>query len=602
MSVPIPVAATGKRRRDTESGGLSDLLEQRALTAHFQPIVQLRAARVFGHESLVRGPSQSPLAMPEALFEAARGANLVGPLEIECARVALVAWAQRQAAGKLFVNFSASALASALSDGRLEASMDFLADCGVAADSLVVELTEHEQIADIDRLRGIVDLLRLRGVQVALDDFGDGRSSLRLWSELKPEYLKIDKYFSHGVAEHADKLQMFRAVQQIAETFGTELVAEGIETAADLRVLRDLGVHYGQGWFLGRPQAEPIAEPLPPALEVLRSRTLAVLPEMRTAASRRITAAQLLVRTPTVGPTTTNDELYRMIACDEAPHAVAVLQDDVPLALIDCQQFINRYARPFFRELYGRRSCLMFANRQPLLVELNTAMEDLTPVLTAGDQRYLREGFIVTEHGRYRGLGTGQALVKAVTEARVEAARHANPLTFLPGNIPISQHIERLLAGDADFAAAYVDLNHFKPYNDHYGYWRGDEMIRVAAALITAHVDPLHDFVGHIGGDDFIVVFQSGDWQARCDRIVREFNARAPELFDPGARAAGGIIAEDRHGEMRFHACTTLRIGVAYVVAGAYRSAEEVSSAAAVAKRLAKREAGGCYVVRRRAA
>ena len=83
----------------------------------------------------------------------------------------------------------------------------------------------------------------------------------------------------------------------------------------------------------------------------------------------------------------------------------------------------------------------MFANREPLLVELHTGMEQLTAVLTTGDQQYLREGFIITEEGRYRGLGTGQALVKAVTEARIEAARHANPLTFLPGNIPINQHL-----------------------------------------------------------------------------------------------------------------------------------------------------------------
>jgi hypothetical protein len=80
----------------------------------------------------------------------------------------------------------------------------------------------------------------------------------------------------------------------------------------------------------------------------------------------------------------------------------------------------------------------------------------------------------------------------------------------------------------AKFVAAYADLNHFKAYNDYYGYWRGDEMTRLAARVISAHRDPQRDFVGHIGGDDFIVLFQSGDWQACCECIVLDFNTRAP--------------------------------------------------------------------------
>ena len=90
---------------------------------------------------------------------------------------------------------------------------------------------------------------------------------------------------------------------------------------------------------------------------------------------------------------------------------------------------------------------MLFANTTPLVLDKHTGLDGMTAVLTSVDQRYLTEGFIVTEGGRYLGLGTGEQLVRVVTEARIEAARHANPLTFLPGNIPISEHIARLLAG-----------------------------------------------------------------------------------------------------------------------------------------------------------
>jgi diguanylate cyclase (GGDEF)-like protein len=209
-------------------------------------------------------------------------------------------------------------------------------------------------------------------------------------------------------------------------------------------------------------------------------------------------------------------------------------------------------------------------------------------VLTSSDQRYLTDGFIITEGGRYLGLGTGEQLVRTVTEVRIEAARHANPLTFLPGNIPITEHIGRLLDIGASFVACYCDLNDFKPYNDHYGYWRGDEMIRLVARTLAAECDPRRDFIGHVGGDDFVVLYQSEDWLSRCERIISNFNERAQDLFDDAARERGGIDAEDRHGVQRFFGFTTLSIGAVPVRPGRFSRPESVASAAAAAKHKAK--------------
>jgi diguanylate cyclase (GGDEF)-like protein len=76
--------------------------------------------------------------------------------------------------------------------------------------------------------------------------------------------------------------------------------------------------------------------------------------------------------------------------------------------------------------------------------------------------------------------------------------------------------------------ACYFDLNQFKPFNDLYGYWRGDEMILLAAQAITRHADARRDFVGHVGGDDFVVLFQSDDWETRSRQILADFNPRPP--------------------------------------------------------------------------
>jgi GGDEF domain-containing protein len=318
-------------------------------------------------------------------------------------------------------------------------------------------------------------------------------------------------------------------------------------------------------------------------------RRVAVLPEAR----RPLRTAQLRsvneINAPAASKSTSNDQVAEVFLGDPELHAIAVVEEGKPLAIINRNHFLNNFATPFFKELHGRKSCLSLANTSPRLIEREHDVDELVGILTSQDQRYLSDGFVVTENGRYVGLGTGEQLVRAVTEARIEAARHANPLTFLPGNIPITQHIGRLLERGAVFVACYADLNFFKPFNDLYGYWRGDEMIRLCARLAMVHCDPERDFVGHVGGDDFIWIFQSVDWRQRAQAVIDEFAPAAKALFDDVAQGAGGIEAEDRHGIRRFFPCTTLSVGAVEVRQGIYRTAEEVANAAGLAKQDAKR-------------
>ncbi len=574
----------------------AQVIARRALEAHFQPIVRLKDAYVVGHESLIRGPLDSQLRSPDALFAAARSERLTLQLEQACLREALRTWTQHDHERRLFVNLSAEAILHQVDTLSLAGIVSALEAEKVAPAALVVEITEHERVSDLPRLIAVARELRSLGLRFALDDFGDGRSSLRLWAELRPEFVKIDKYFVHELDRHAVKVQTLKGLMRFAETFGTTLVAEGIETEAELRIVRDLGLQLGQGYFLGRPQPAVAAEAVAAAVAVITSSTIAVLPEMTRAAGADFTARRLALPVPSLPPSTTHDEVAQVFAADTTLRAIALVEADRPVGLLSRQAFVDRYAKPFFKELYGRKPCLLFANTTPLVLDHHTGIDGLTAVLTSSDQRYLTEGFIVSEAGCYLGIGSGEQLVRVVTEVRIEAARHANPLTFLPGNIPITEHIERLLSSSGDFVACYCDLNDFKPYNDHYGYWRGDEMIRLVARTLASHCDPRRDFIGHVGGDDFVVLFQSADWLDRCERIVAVFNEMARSLFDDAAIAKGGIEAEDRHGVKRFFSFTTLSIGAVPVRPGRFERPEDVASAAAAAKHSAKASSAGLAI------
>ena len=168
------------------AGSVADLMATEGLTMVFQPVAVLTDGRIYGHEALVRTPAGCAWANPDALFAAARAEGVEIALELHCVRLALTGWAASRSSGRLFLNLSASALVTALAQHDIESMFSDERHGAVGGTSIVIELTEHEHVRDVGALGQAVARLRSHGARLALDDFGDGRSSLRLWSELKP--------------------------------------------------------------------------------------------------------------------------------------------------------------------------------------------------------------------------------------------------------------------------------------------------------------------------------------------------------------------------------------------------------------------------------
>lgn len=583
------------RLRATLSDCGIELLE-RTLTpegiyAVYQPVVRLEDYCVVAHEGLMRvsGSSFSPLEV----FDLARKLGRLGELETAAARKVVNQYDYPSPNEHLLINFSAHAI---LQDAvRPQELIDTLNAAGVDLSRFVIELTERDIVEDVSRLAEAIAFLRAKGVRLALDDFGNGHSNFELWHELSPEFVKLDRYLIDGISRSPGRLTIVKALVAVAEELGTDLIAEGIEQQADLEVVRDLGVRFAQGYLLGRPQPTPCRD-LPAAARPGVSR-LPVRPvHGRRNGDKRLTAGHLLIDAPTLKPQSTNLEVETLFRSLPELHALAIVDEDgVPVGIINRRAFNEHMAQPFARELKQRKPCTLHMHPMPIVCDVHQSVDSMIDILCGEDQRYLSDGFIITAERRYRGLGTGESLVRRVTEHRIEAARYANPLTLLPGNIPITEHINRLLAARRPFWAAYCDLNHFKPFNDQYGYFRGDRMIQLVADTLLRHIQPNLDFLGHVGGDDFVVLFQSEDWEARCVRVVGEFNASALHLFDKRDVDRGILECEDRVGRPAIFPLSTLSIGVAPIQVGRYLQAEEVASLAAAAKRLAKRSGVGVH-------
>ena len=558
----------------------------------FQPIFRTDDATLYGYEALMRPPK--PWNNPIAAIEAAHGCGLGVALELSCCETAIRSFVQLRLGGRLFLNLGAAAIeASGVTENSI---VQCALACGLPPGRIVVELTEREPIQDMNRVVETMRGLRQCGLGVALDDYGQGYSGMRVWLELRPEILKVDQYFVSDLQTSSAKFEALRSIVRMAETLDTLLIAEGVETSQELAILRDLGVPLVQGYLLGRPAfAPPERAPLDVQV-VLSSRQIAVFPEKNHVHAPHQCAGKMLIPVPSVGSETTVGEVLRRFDEDATIQSIAVVDVELPVGLINRQSFVDQLNKPFHREVYSKRSCTVFMNSRPLIVEADAPIEALLQVLSGDDQRYLSDGFIIVNNGRYLGMGRGVDLVRSVSSLRIEAARHANPLTFLPGNIPISNHIERLLASGTTFVAAYVDLDNFKPYNDQYGYWRGDEMIKLTAGTLLDNVQAGLDFVGHVGGDDFVLLIQNPKWLDGCEAMVKDFRDAAANFYNPEDIARRGLQAEDRFGNPAFFPLATLSIGIVEVTPGAFRNAQDVASAAAAAKRHAKKLGGNRLV------
>src|SRR4030066_1429981 len=182
---------------------LQDILNQRNLSALFQPIMNISDGTFLGFEGLIRGPSDSPLHSPINLFAAARQQGLSLEIEMLCRQIVLESFFRQDLPGKLFLNVSPEALAHpSFKDGQ---TLSYLETLGIDPQRVIIEITENQPTFDFEGMRNALLHYRSMGFQIAIDDLGEGFSSLRLWSGLRPEFVKIDKHFVQGV--NADPLK-----------------------------------------------------------------------------------------------------------------------------------------------------------------------------------------------------------------------------------------------------------------------------------------------------------------------------------------------------------------------------------------------------------
>jgi GGDEF domain-containing protein/EAL domain-containing protein (putative c-di-GMP-specific phosphodiesterase class I) len=569
-----------------------------ALTARFRPVADLAAGGIFGHLASIHGPPDSLLFSQARLLGVARRLGRTTEVYRQYFRTVVARFVANRGQGYLLLPLQtgpeelgaacAAMLAQVLDETGLPGERVIAVHAGVGS----------LDGAELERALAAAQAMGRRGIGLAAGVLACPRSEMLLWSALGPNYVLIDE----GVLESLDpnllRIGRHAELAAAAAAAGRHVIAMGVVSLGLLKILQEIRVDCAAGDFIGKPVAVPTRTLSAAAHKAIADRVSGQASQLPGGGH---ILEKMLQGIPPVTPDTPADQVFALFERTPDLRAIAVVKNDAPIGLIARYDMVDNMARPYRHELYGRKPCTRFMDEEPLTVDIRLPLSELSEVLVRAHPRHLISGFIITDAGRYLGIGSVQDLVREVTSMQMEAAKYANPLSQLPGNVPINQHIDNLLAAREPCAIAYCDLDHFKPFNDVYGYARGDDVIRLTARILTEACDPEKDFIGHIGGDDFVLVLRSEDWQLRCERALRMFGEEILGFFSRDDIERGGYVTENRKGEMEFHALTSLSIGVAEVRPGAFRSHLEVSVVAAEVKKKAKAIKGNSLYANQRA-
>jgi diguanylate cyclase (GGDEF)-like protein len=245
--------------------------------------------------------------------------------------------------------------------------------------------------------------------------------------------------------------------------------------------------------------------------------------------------------------------------------------------------------------LHRLRSQAATASIPIILLTARGLPEDRVRGLELGADDYITKPFDITELA---------ARVRAVLR-RTQAARDLSPLTGLPGNFKITAEIEISIRERRDFALVHGDLDNFKAFNDHYGFMRGDEVIRFCGNCLTeAAVNLGIDgaFVGHIGGDDFVAMIPPAMAESFCKEVIERFDDGILDLYDTADALRGYIEVIDRRGERYAFPVVSLSLGVASTDVRDIGTQWEASAIAVEMKEFAKKQPGSTYRIDRRTA
>jgi diguanylate cyclase (GGDEF)-like protein len=556
-----------------------------------QPIVNIHTGYCYGYEALLRNVEAAGFSAIGHLFDQAERDGVLAHVDQRLLHDAIVKFSRLEWASKskLFYNLDNRVFSHGnarwLPDCLLQGPLAHFKDC------VCLEISERHELHNLLHMKGALGDFRAKGLRLAIDDFGTGYSGLQLLYLTQPDFIKIDRFFIQDIATDVKKRMFAETIIKMSHMTDSLVIAEGIETPAEYYCCRALGCDLAQGYLIQRPTRDTTS--LMPSYDSVKH-----LAE----SDRRDRCSQdyALIRNEInfIEPIRHDRsllELFDRFQQDQSATFIPVVDDNgEPLGIVR-EKSIKEYAysrirRTLLENPAFRLTVKEVTSRFPV-ADINSPLETILEIYSLNEGI---EGILISSDMHYKGFLSAHAILKTLNEKNLAVARDQNPLTRLAGNTRVFEYVSRALQQvGTRYCLVYFDFDHFKAYNDTYGFRHGDRAILLFADILKARCHSAAYFVGHIGGDDFFLGVEGIDLRSvltTVAAVAEKFRRDVESFYDPDAIRCGYIDAKDRNGvPARFPLMTVSAVVLEFpALVARQSSADEIANLIAELKKEAK--------------
>lgn len=294
---------------------------------------------------------------------------------------------------------------------------------------------------------------------------------------------------------------------------------------------------------------------------------------------------------------TSCDKVDRMFQENQGLQGLVVTAGAGSAGLITRTNFYQKMGTRYGYNLFLKRPIKLLANNSPLIVDYFASVIEVSKQAMERRDEEVYDDVIIKKENAVFGVVTIKELLLKVADIQADIARYLNPLTLLPGNYIIDEKLETLFRHPNDFTFLYIDLDRFKPYNDLYGFRKGDEFLQSTATILKECFTAPDCFVGHVGGDDFVVILNHFDFENYCEDAIKIFDNKVQYFYSKEHYERKTVISENRSGEMESIPLVSISIAVVKNDYDRFSNAEELIAEATRLKKICKMNSGSCYYI-----
>ncbi len=518
----------------------------------FQPIVDMSSGKIYAVEALLRNVKEAGgFHSIFSLFDEAFHEGCLYQLDLELRMKSFEKFSKISIDGlHLFYNIDNRILYMPdLTPGNTD---KILKKYNLEKEKICFEISERGTLQDPSSVTNMVKRYKQNDFKIAIDDFGTGIAGFKMLYYSEANFIKIDRFFIQNIQNDNKKRLFCSHIINLSHIMGMSVIAEGIETKEEYYTCKEIGADLIQGYFAQKPQLD--IKKIHPIYKNIKD---LYKNDFRKKSANIINKEFIKYIEPLYIEELNFQKIFKYFKQNKLQHFVPIINADKEFKGIINEKNI----RDFSYSQYGiSLSCNDRVNeklksniKKILTVKLNWSIDKILEIYNINGKN--SEGIFVTKNSKYFGYLSLDHLLYLSYKRNIEIATDKNPLTKLPGNNSINNFLEKAFEKNKKivYTIVYFDFNDFKPFNDIYGFRKGDRAIIMFSEILNKELKS-SVFIGHIGGDDFFIGFKDEYFSEIYNTILyiqNEFTHQVSSLYTKEDREAGYIQTKDRFGIAR---------------------------------------------------